>query len=72
MGYVQTDLDFNLNFDVVDYTADFNLPAPTPPPLPTTPIYYKDFDSLPMEVSEKRAILANKEKILRELDCEIF
>ena len=54
MGYVQTDQQFTLNFDVVDYTAEFNIPAPTPPPLPMTPIYYKDFDCLPMEVSEKR------------------
>lgn len=54
MGYVQTDQDFNLNFDMVDYTTDFNIPAPTPPPLPITPIYYKDFDSLPMEVSASK------------------
>lgn len=69
MGYVQTDFDFNLNFDVVDYTSDFTIPPPTPPPLPSMPLYYKDFDSLPMEVSENRE--QRNEKILRELDCEI-
>lgn len=55
MGYVQTEHDLNLNFDIIDY-SDFNIPPPTPPPLPLVPIYYKDFDSIPMEVSVKRGI----------------
>jgi hypothetical protein len=51
MGYVATANDMIMDFDIVDY-SDFNIPAPTPPPLPFVPLYYKDFDSVPMEVSE--------------------
>ena len=54
MGYVQTDQEFLLNFDIVDYTSEFNIPAPTPPPFPSTPLFYKDFDCLPMEVKKNK------------------
>ena len=48
MGYVQTDQNFILNFELPDLSF-FNIPIPTPPPLP--PVKVKNFGDLPMEVS---------------------
>lgn len=48
MGYVQTDRDFALNFELPDLSF-FNIPIPTPPPPP--PVKIAGFGDLPMEVS---------------------
>lgn len=65
MGYVQTDREFTLNFDMPDLSF-FNIPIPTPPPLP--PVKIKDFGDLPMEVSAWKSRVCNKKGNL-ELDC---
>lgn len=70
MGYVQTerDLIFDLNFDVVNYSADFDIPPPTPPPLP--PVKSTNFDEVPMEVRKEliKKVFRSERKLLRELD----
>lgn len=49
MGYVQTDRDLILDYQIADFSI-FNIPVPTPPPLPPAPVKVTDFDSIPMEV----------------------
>lgn len=53
MGYVQTDRELVLDFQIADFTI-FNIPVPTPPPLPTPPVKITDFYSIPMEVSVEK------------------
>lgn len=77
MGYVQTDRELVLDFEIADFTI-FNIPVPTPPPLPTPPVKITDFDSIPMEVRVEKLWKMNRKfaikmieikKLLRELDC---
>jgi hypothetical protein len=55
MGYVQTDRNLDLFFEI-DYSM-FNIPIPAPPPPPPVPPKPKDFDSIPMEVRKKNGNL---------------
>jgi len=68
MGYVQTDLnvDLNLNFDIVDYSTFISIPIPPAPPLPPQLLFHQSivpqqtiketsFDCLPMEVKRNLA-----------------
>lgn len=59
MGYVATNFDvMNFNFDILDYTSEFSLFPPTPPPMPSSPLGILVVE--PLQENSTETVLVNE------------